>query len=358
MPESYMSEALALAKSQLGNTAPNPSVGCLIVKNQQIIGRGVTAKGGRPHGETIALAEAGTKANGATMYVTLEPCCHFGVTPPCTYAIIKAGISKIYIATQDSNPKVAGKGIKDLQEAGLEVITGLLQMEAIEINAGFLKMQQQQMPLVTLKLATTLDGKIALANKQSKWITGPKAREYAHKLRAENDAILVGIGTVLADNPSLTCRNPCFEDRSPIRIVLDSDLRLPLDANLFNDIEQVPLWIVTTRKNNNTKAALIKPNVKIIEINDLYNLNEVLTALADNGITRLLVEGGRQVASSFLKQNLFDNLIWITSPKIIGNDGTAAIGNLGIESMADVNCFKLKELFQLDDDIVKIYNPI
>src|SRR5437762_37728 len=240
-----MGAALALARRGLGNVWPNPAVGCVIVKDGRVVGRGWTQPGGRPHAETEALARAGETARGATAYVTLEPCCHWGRTPPCADALIAAGLSRVVVALEDPDPRVAGGGLARLRAAGLAVETGLGATEASEINAGFFQRVRLGRPLVTLKLATSLDGRIATASGESRWITGPAARERAHLLRATHDAILVGTDTVLADNPQLTCRLPGLAEHSPVRVVIDRRVRIPLDAHLLAEARQIPSWVVT-----------------------------------------------------------------------------------------------------------------
>src|SRR5438874_4923544 len=240
-----MRAALALARRGLGTTWPNPSVGCAIVNNGHVVGRGWTGRGGRPHGEREALRRAGAAAQGATAYVTLEPCSHWGQTPPCADALIAAGLRRVIVALEDPDARVAGSGIEGLRKAGLAVERGLCAAEAAELNAGFLQRVRLGRPLVTLKLATSLDGRIAMASGESRWITGPAARERAHLLRATHDAILVGTDTVIGDNPELTCRLPGLAEHSPVRVVIDRRLRIPLDALVFAEARQIPTWLLT-----------------------------------------------------------------------------------------------------------------
>jgi len=309
----FMHIALNYAKRTVGLTAPNPSVGCIIVKNNQIIGVGNTAQGGRPHAETVALAMAADKAEGAIAYVTLEPCCHYGKTPPCAKALIDAGISKVVIATKDPYEKVAGGGIKMLQKAGIEVVTGVLEQKARQVNAGFLSVQELGRPYVTLKLATSTDGMIAKNDGKQLWLTGDIAKSYSHMLRAKNDAIMVGSGTVIADTPSLDCRLPGMADQSPIRIIMDGRGRYAQEGKL------------RVGKGADIDA-------------DPHDLAIVLNKLAEKGITRLLVEGGSALATSFLKADLIDELIWIKAPITIAKDGLPAFLHMDI---ADIeNCKK------------------
>src|SRR5947207_3648663 len=260
-----MRAALALGRRGLGTVWPNPAVGCVIAKEGRVVGRGWTQPGGRPHAETEALARAGEAARGATLYVTLEPCCHWGRTPPCADALIAAGLRRVVVALEDPDPRVAGGGLARLRAAGIGVEVGLGAAEAAEINAGFVNRVRLGRPLVTLKLATSLDGRIATASGESRWITGPAARERAHLLRATHDAILVGTDTVLADNPQLTCRLPGLAGHSPLRVVLDRQLRIPPSARLLADARQVPTWIVTLGSSDPARQELFrKAGIEVI----------------------------------------------------------------------------------------------
>src|SRR5437764_2815594 len=291
-----MRAALALARRGLGTTWPNPSVGCVIVNNGHVIGRGWTGRGGRPHGETEALRRAGAAARGASAYVTLEPCSHWGKTPPCADALIAAGLRRVVIALKDPDPRVAGTGIETLRKAGVAVEIGLCAAEAAELNAGFLQRVHLGRPLVTLKLATSLDGRIATASGESRWITGAPARERAHLLRATHDAILVGTDTVLADDPQLTCRLPSLADRSPVRIVIDRQLRIPPTARIIAEARQVPTWVVTLGSADpDRQKSLHDAGVEVIAIEPdaigAIDLAAALGELGGRGLTRLLVEG-------------------------------------------------------------------
>ena len=324
--QQFMQHALRIAARGVGQVAPNPSVGVVIVKNGNIIGRGNTARGGRPHAETIALNQTGEAANGATIYVTLEPCSHHGKTPPCAEAIIKAGIKKVVVACGDPNPLVAGKGLAMLREAGIEVVENICYEQARQVNEGFLSVIEKNRPFITLKFATSLDGKIATASGESKWITGEESRTKVHQLRANHDAIITGIGTVLADNPKLDCRIKGLEQNSPIRIVLDSNNQTPKDAAIR------PASIITESKN----------------------LNKVVEKLAKDGITSLLVEAGRGVATSFLEHNLVDKIYWFRAPIIIGENGINAV-SASIVPLVQLSRYKLIETQKLGLDILEIY---
>jgi diaminohydroxyphosphoribosylaminopyrimidine deaminase / 5-amino-6-(5-phosphoribosylamino)uracil reductase len=340
-----MQAALALARRGLGTVWPNPSVGCVIVKDGRVVGRGSTRPGGRPHGETEALARAGAAARAATAYVTLEPCSHWGKTPPCADALIAAGLRRIVIALEDPDPRVAGAGIARLRAAGIDVEVGLGAAEAVEINAGFLQRVRLGRPLVTLKLATSLDGRIATADGESRWVTGPPARERAHLLRATHDAVLVGTATVLADDPQLTCRLPGLAHRSPVRVVIDRHLRIPPRARLIAEARQVPTWMVTLRSADpDRQKALHDAGVMVIpaepDATGHIDLNTALRLLGGRGLTRLLVEGGGRLAAALLRAGLADRLVWLHAPVLLGGDGIPAVAELGLTALAEAPGFE------------------
>src|SRR5262245_58482979 len=263
----HMRAALALAARGLGRTWPNPAVGCVLVRGGHVVGRGWTQPGGRPHAETEALARAGEAARGATAYVSLEPCAHTGKTPPCADALIAAGIGRVVAAVQDPDPRVSGRGLARLRDAGLAVVTGMCAAEAAELNAGFFTRIKQGRPLVSLKLATSLDGRTATRSGDSRWITGDAARRRAHALRATHDAILVGTGTALADDPELTCRLPGLGDRSPVRVVLDRQLRLPDAAKLLATAHEVPTWVIRAPTSDGARKKKIgATGAEVIEV--------------------------------------------------------------------------------------------
>ena len=356
----HMRAALALARRGLGNTWPNPAVGCVIVKDGHVRGRGWTQRGGRPHAETEALARAGAAARGATAYVSLEPCSHHGKTPPCAEALITAGIARVVSAVEDPDPRVSGRGLARLREAGIAVETGVCETEAAELNAGFFTRVRHGRPLITLKLATSLDGRIATAGGESRWITGPAARERAHLLRATHDAVLVGTGTALADDPELTCRLPGLEDRSPVRIVLDRYLRLPSTMRLFSKIGQAPAWVVTLASSDPARQAeLAASGVKIIaaKMDDegKIDLTALLRQFGDEGLTRLLIEGGGQLAAALLRRGLVDRLIWMRAPMAIGGDGLPAVAALGLEALAGAPRFTLASSETASGDVIDTY---
>jgi diaminohydroxyphosphoribosylaminopyrimidine deaminase / 5-amino-6-(5-phosphoribosylamino)uracil reductase len=355
-----MQAALALARRGLGAVWPNPTVGCVIVDDGRVVGRGWTQPGGRPHAETEALRRAGAAARGATAYVSLEPCCHWGRTPPCTDALIDAGVRRVVVAIEDPDSRVAGGGIARLRAAGLMVDTGLGAEEAAEVNAGFLTHRRLGRPLVTLKLATSLDGRIATGSGQSRWITGPRARGWGHALRAAHDAIMVGTGTVLADDPQLTCRLPGLGSRSPVRVVLDRELRIPVSARVIADARQTPTWALTLQSADGAKrAALLGAGVTLIDVapdpERRIELVAALAALAERGVTRLLVEGGAQLAAALLHAHLVDRLAWVHAPLLIGGDGIPAIAALGLDRLAAAPGFERLSAVRVGDDMLTTF---
>jgi diaminohydroxyphosphoribosylaminopyrimidine deaminase / 5-amino-6-(5-phosphoribosylamino)uracil reductase len=353
----HMRHALVLAGRGLGRTAPNPTVGCVIVSPEgYVVGRGWTGRGGRPHAETIALAQAGEMARGATAYVTLEPCAHFGKTPPCADGLAEAGVKRVVAALVDPDPRVAGKGFDRLRCSGIEVSVGTGAGEAAELNAGFLTRVRTGRPLVTLKIAQSLDGKTATATGESKWITGDIARRYGHLLRAKNDAILVGVGTALADDPELTCRLPGLEDASPLRVVLDTRLRLPNGSKLASTARQVPTVVFTTAEGGDALAA---SGVEIVKVSrDARGrpaLDAVLSELGRRGVTRLLVEGGATVHAAFLDHGLADRLEVFTGPIVLGAAGQSAIDSLAVLTLGEAPRFRPAARRRLGPDLLVSY---
>lgn len=358
--ETHMRAALGLAARGLGSVWPNPAVGCVLVARDRVVGRGWTQPGGRPHAETQALDRAGEKARGATAYVTLEPCSHHGQTPPCADALIDAGVARCVVAMTDSDDRVSGQGLARLRAAGIEVTEGVLETEARTLNAGFLLRIGACRPLVTLKTATTLDGRIALANGESKWITGPEARALTHRLRADHDAVMVGSGTALADDPDLTCRLPGVRQRPIVRIVLDGGLRLPPHGSMVRSAATAPVWIVTRSGHPGERLdALRSAGAEIIEISadaDGHPQPQAaLEALADRGLTRILLEGGGTVAGAFLMVGLIDRVAWFRAPKVIGEDGRAAIAALGLDRLAESPDFLRTSAHPVGVDWVEFY---
>jgi diaminohydroxyphosphoribosylaminopyrimidine deaminase / 5-amino-6-(5-phosphoribosylamino)uracil reductase len=334
MDRAYMAEAIAVSRQNKGQTGSNPSVGCVIVKEGEIVGRGVTARSGRPHAETQALAMAGEAARGATAYVTLEPCSHHGKTPPCADALIAAGIARVVVAVGDPDIRVAGRGLARLTDAGIAVVAGVLEQEARRELEAYLMRQTCSRPFVTLKLAVSADGMIGIKGRGQVAITGPQTRTLVHLLRAETDAILIGIGTALADDPELTCRLEGMEDRSPIRIVLDRRLELPVESKLVQSAKTTPLMIVCDKDISALEAdpesvswvAPLLARAKALHtagarILFAENLPKLMETLALEGISSLLVEGGARVAASFLAANCVDRIRLHESPLVIGQTG-------------------------------------
>ena len=355
-----MRAALALARRGLGTVWPNPAVGCVILNDGRVVGRGWTQPGGRPHGETEALRRAGEAARGAVAHVSLEPCCHWGQTPPCVDALITAGVRRVVVALEDPDPRVAGQGLRRLRAAGLDVEVGLCAEEAAELNAGFLSRLRLGRPLVTFKLATSLDGRIATASGESQWITGPPARERAHALRASHDAIMVGTGTVVADDPQLTCRLPGLGHRSPVRVVIDRHLRIPPAARIIADAHRVPTWVLTLRSADpGRRAAFLANGVTLIDVNDdgeeQIDLAAALGALGERGITRLLVEGGARLAAAFFRARLVDRLVWVHAPLVIGGDGIPAIAGFDLAALADARAFERLSTETIGDDVLTTF---
>ena len=353
-----MSAALGLARRGLGSVWPNPSVGCILVRQGRVVGRGRTASGGRPHAETEALAQAGGLARGADAYVTLEPCSHHGRTPPCAEALIKAGVARVFVGTRDPDPRVSGRGLAMLREAGIEVVAGVLEDEAREVLAGFQCRVEKGRPLVTVKIAATLDGRTATHTGESQWITGEAARARGHLLRAQSDAIMIGSGTARIDDPTLTCRLPGLEDRSPVRIVVDSRLTLQLTGKLVASARDIPLWLLTRAGNPPERlAALVECGVEVIEIgpgpDGSVDLAAALRELGDRGLTRLLVEAGGHLAAALLRQDLVDRLAWFRAPMLIGGDGLPAAVSFGIDKLADAPRWRPLSAAGLGTDMVE-----
>src|SRR5215468_9370252 len=333
----FMSLALSLGARGLGQTWPNPAVGAVVVKDGVIVGRGWTQPGGRPHAETEALRRAGAAARGATIYVTLEPCSHHGKTPPCADAIIAAGVARVVAALEDPNPKVAGQGHARLKAHGIAVDVGIAADEARRAHAGHIRRIRDGRPQVTLKLAVSADGKAGLAGGRPVAITGERARDRVHMMRAESDAILIGIGTALADDPLLTCRLPGLDGRSPVRVVLDSRLTLPLVSRLAETARTTPLWVIAgPHAAPGAEQALRERGAEVLRIDSegaRLDLGRVLALLAARDITRLMVEGGPAVAASLVAADLVDEAVLLRAPKPIGADGVPALDGLPLTAL-------------------------
>ena len=356
----WMNIALRLADRNIGNVYPNPSVGCLIIKNDRVVGRGWTQLGGRPHAEAMALGQAGPNAAGATVYSTLEPCSHFGQTPPCSDALIAAGIKRLVGGMRDPDPRVNGNGFLKLREAGIEVTDGVQEELAIELNKSFVSKIKNKSPVVTLKLATSIDSKISTKMGESKWITGNQARHSVHFQRSRHDAILTGIGTVIADDPMLNCRIKGLEDRSPVRVILDTKLKISANNQIASSAAEYETIVFTTNEAKHGKQVqLEKLGIKIepteMDKNGKVSIIAVLEALADNGITSVLVESGGQLAAEFIRLNLVDYLLVYRAPIVIGGDGVAAIGNVGLSTLNMAVPFERIQTEGLGIDLLDTY---
>lgn len=337
----YMATALRLAARGLGSTGPNPSVGCVIVRDNMVLGTGVTQAGGRPHAETEALRSAGEKARGASAYVTLEPCAHHGTTAPCADALIDAGISRVVIAIEDPDPRVQGRGREKLRQAGIDVIDGVGREAARRLNLGFFLWHEAARPLIALKMAVSADGRIAMPDGKSQWITGEQARRHAHMLRARHDAIMVGCNTAVKDNPELTCRIPGLSHRSPVRIIIGRQA-LPPELILSQATpSDPPVWFVSDVKIGTDGAgATIIPIEADKEADGFFDLAAIATKLGERGIRRVLVEGGGFLAAKLLAADLVDIIYLYRAGLIIGNDGLPAVGVLAPCEIATANRFR------------------
>jgi len=333
----FMALALALGRRGLGRTWPNPAVGAVIVKDGIIVGRGWTQPGGRPHAEIEALRRGGEAARGATLYVTLEPCSHYGKSPPCADAIIAGGVSRVVSALEDPNPEVAGAGHARLRAAGIAVDIGIGAEAARHDHAGHIRRMRDGRPHVILKLAVSADGKAGAPGRKPLAITGEAARERVHLLRAQSDAIMVGIGTVLADDPMLTCRLPGMEKYSPVRVVLDSALRLPPASRLARSARDVPVWVVTGGEASRAADdALLREGVTVLraaQSDGRLDLAAVLKLMGARGVTRLMVEGGPTLAAALLAADLIDEAVLFQSSKVVGTDGVDALDGLPLTAL-------------------------
>jgi diaminohydroxyphosphoribosylaminopyrimidine deaminase/5-amino-6-(5-phosphoribosylamino)uracil reductase len=352
--ERYMRLALKLARRGLGRTSPNPMVGAVIVKDGRIISQGYHKAFGLDHAEVAALKNAKEEVAGATLYVSLEPCRHHGKTPPCTEAIIGAKIDRVVVGMLDPDPRMRGESVKLLRQKGIKVTDGVLEAEARALNEKYVKHRAAGIPYVTLKWAQTLDGRIATAKGSSRWIASPPSLKLAHKLRAVNDAILVGVNTVLKDDPQLTTR--LVRGRNPLRIVLDSRLRTPLDARVLKDRDKAKTLVVTTPRAPAPKlAALEKKGVEVLTVppdkDGRIDLKKLLKALGERDVASLLVEGGGEVLTSFLRLGLADKLVVIIAPKILGK-GTDSVGDLNITDLAKAYKLTFDKVYRSGEDIV------
>lgn len=351
----YMQLALDLAASAKGKTNPNPLVGAILVKDGVIAGTGIHRKAGEPHAEVHAFRMAGEYAKGATLYVTLEPCSHYGKTPPCAHLVKDSGVSRVVVAMQDPNPEVAGRGIALIREAGIEVEVGVLEDEAKRLNERFIHNMLTSRPFVISKFAMTLDGKLATHTGHSKWITGAQARENVHQLRNEVDAILVGIGTVLADNPSLTTRIPEVGGKNPVRIIMDSELRTPLEANVVNTNEAKTIIVTTEQANPDRRKWLQAKGVEFIFVPKTdtgLHVDAMLAKLYKQGITDVLVEGGGAINASFLRANVINKYLIYIAPKLLGGQHSLTpVTGYDVERMDEALDVTFETVVKIGDDL-------
>ena len=356
----HMNAALALARRGLGDTWPNPAVGCVLVRDGRVVGRGWTQSGGRPHAETEALARAGAAAKGGTAYVTLEPCSHQGKTPPCADALVAAGVARVVIATRDPDARVDGKGVAKLQAAGIVVDEGLEGEAATALNAGFFSRVSRKRPLFALKTATTLDGRIALASGESRWITGEDARHAVQVLRACYDAILVGSGTAVIDNPGLECRLAGYTGRPKVRVVLDRRLRITPAQDLIKTARITPTWVVTSDESAKARGAALETyGATVIVVPADGDARAFARAaaqeLAARGLTRVLIEGGGQLAASFLGDDMVDEVAWFRGARLFGGDARPAVGNLNLTKLTEALQFHPHWRLAFGEDTLDLY---
>ncbi len=352
----WMRVALGLAQRGLGRVWPNPAVGCVIVADGRVVGRGRTADGGRPHAEALALAEAGESARGGTVYVTLEPCNHTGKTPPCTGALIAAGVKRVVIAVGDPDPRVDGAGIAALKAAGIEVEVGCLLDEAMAMNRGFLTRIGIGRPMVTLKLATSLDGRIATGTGESRWITGPRARSEVHLMRAQSDAVLVGAGTVRSDDPRLDVRNLGLSGANPVRVVVSGALSVPRDGKLAASARDVPLWLChDVEASAERRHAWGELGADLLEIplqaDGQLDLSAMLQRLGDRGLTRVLCEGGARLAAALIEDDLVDEVVCYSAGLVLGAEAIPAVGPLEVSALQLAPRYRLLDSTPIGQDV-------
>ncbi len=357
-----MAMALALGHRGLGRVWPNPAVGCVIVRDGRIVGRGWTQPGGRPHAETVALAQAGAGARGATAYVSLEPCAHHGKTPPCANALIESGVARVVSALTDPDPRVAGAGHAMLRAAGIAVTSGVMETEALIANEGFLRRVTQGRPHLTLKLATSFDGRIATATGESQWITGPQARRVVHAMRARHDAVLVGAGTARADNPSLTVRG-LGVFHQPVRVVATRRLDIPTGSHLFEQMEQAPVWLCHgPDAHQSRQEAWRDRGARLIAVpvgqGRQLEPDALLAALGEAGLTRVFCEGGGALAASLLNAGVVDELVTFTAGIGLGAEGQPGLGAMGLDTLAAAARFSLKRVVPVGPDVLAVWRPI
>lgn len=354
--EAIMGAALSLAARGLGRTRPNPSVGCILTHGKRIIARARTSDAGRPHAERRALEIAGPNAKGATAYVTLEPCSHHGATPPCAEVLINAGIARCVIALEDPDPRVSGRGTQMLRDAGIDVATGICEADARQLLSGYLTRQRLGRPEIALKLATTLDGRIATASGESRWITGPSARRLVHQMRGAADAVMIGSGTALADDPMLDVRD-MGPVPQPIRVVVDTQLRIPATSRLALSADRQPVWVL---HGSDADGAILEHSaVTCISVptgpNGSVSLAEAMQELGKRGISSVLCEGGAGLGAGLLREGLVDRIALFTAGKAIGGEGIPALGELGLRSLSDAPSFTLEGVRPVGEDTLSLW---
>jgi len=351
----WMRAALLQARYSLGRTAPNPPVGCVLVKDGVLIGNGHTQDGGRPHAETEAIADAGSAARGATAFVTLEPCAHHGQTPPCAEALVDAGVARVVIACGDPDKRVAGQGVSILTKAGIAVTEGVLKDQAASILSGYFTLRNHHRPRVTVKIASSLDGRIALHDGRSQWITGERTRHFVHLLRSQHDAVMTAMGTVRADNPSLTCRLPGYQGRQPLRVVAASDYDLDPQSHLATSHDQgdVVIYVASDDRQSPHPVDVVKVSA---DHEGRPDLHAILADLGARGIQSVMVEAGGRFVASLLKAGLVDELVWTRSSGLIGGDGLASLASLGLENLSDGRMFKRVKTQFIGDDVIEIFH--
>ena len=359
--ERWMRLALSLGRRCIGSTWPNPSVGCVIVKGDCVVGRGWTQPTGRPHAEVEALRRAGKAAEGATAYISLEPCAHHGESPPCTNALLAAGIKRVVAPIGDCDPRVSGRGFDILRSAGVDITTGVCVSEAQKDHRGFFLRNQQGRPHITLKLASSLDGRIATSVGESKWITGPQARRFVHKMRLKHDAIMIGAGTARADDPSLTVRDMGVK-RQPIRVVVSRYLDIPLVGNLARSVHKVPVWLVHSRDADHAKLTAWKQlGARFFPCNvtkSQLDPTDILKSLGEAGLNQVLCEGGSALSASLLSADLVDELVTFVSGIAIGGDGLESVGAMGIDQLNDASRFLLDSVINVEGDVMVTWSRV
>ncbi|TPE50495.1 bifunctional diaminohydroxyphosphoribosylaminopyrimidine deaminase/5-amino-6-(5-phosphoribosylamino)uracil reductase RibD [Amaricoccus solimangrovi] len=352
----FMRAAIGLGARALGRVWPNPAVGCVIVSPAgEVVGRGFTQDGGRPHAEAIALAQAGERARGATAYVTLEPCAHVGRAGPCSQALIAAGVARVVVPMEDPDPRVDGKGLAALRAAGVAVETGCLAEEAEALNRGFLRRVRTGRPMLTLKIATSIDGRIATGSGESKWITGPRARAEVHLMRARADAVLVGAATARDDDPKLNVRGLGVADADPVRVVVTGSLALPRSSHLGQTARDIPLWLCHhAEAEEGRRSAWEELGAELIQVpfqqDGQLDLSAMMQLLGDRGLTRVLCEGGGRLAGALIEAGLVDELVCYTAGIVIGAEGLPGVGGIGLESLALAPRYRLADVARIGPD--------